>query len=77
MFRVSESHNRGLSVGLKNALDLISALEPSFDWALNEQCLEYNECGQYQIFLDHSKVCPRGLVTDSLVLSVNAIKILL
>jgi len=49
------AHDRGLSVGLKNAVDLIDTLEPSFDWALNEECLEYNECGGYQRFLDNGK----------------------
>ena len=53
---VSEAHDRGLSVGLKNAVDLIAALEPSFDFAINEECLEYHECGGYQHFLDHNKV---------------------
>ena len=59
---VSEAHNRGLSVGLKNAVDLISALEPSFDWDINEECLEYNECGGYQVFLHHNKVWQQDFV---------------
>ena len=37
-------HERGLSVGLKNDLGQVRALEPLFDWALNEQCFEYDEC---------------------------------
>ena len=40
----SEAHKRGLSIGLKNALDLVKDLVGDFDWALNEQCFEYNEC---------------------------------
>lgn len=38
------AHARGLSIGLKNDLDQVEELEPYFDWALNEQCYEYNEC---------------------------------
>ncbi len=40
----SEAHKRGLSIGLKNALELVKDLLDDYDWALNEQCFEYNEC---------------------------------
>eukprot|EP01139_Manchomonas_bermudensis_P016494 Amastigsp_a512914_13.p1 type:complete len:289 gc:universal Amastigsp_a512914_13:1054-188(-) len=39
-----EAHARNLSVGLKNALSLASALVDSFDFALNEQCHHFDEC---------------------------------
>jgi Glycoside-hydrolase family GH114 len=54
-FLASEAHARGLSVGLKNALGLVPTLEPSFDWALNEECLAYSECGDLQPFLTANK----------------------
>jgi hypothetical protein len=38
------AHERGLSVGLKNDLGQVRALVTLFDWALNEQCFEYDEC---------------------------------
>jgi len=38
------AHERGLSVGLKNDLGQVRALVSLFDWALNEQCFEYDEC---------------------------------
>jgi hypothetical protein len=38
------AHERGLSVGLKNDLGQVAALVGLFDWALNEQCFEYDEC---------------------------------
>jgi hypothetical protein len=44
------AHARGLSVGLKNDLDQAAALEPAFDWALDEQCYEYQECDAPQPF---------------------------
>ncbi len=43
-FLANAAHARGLSVGLKNDLDQVAALQPQFDWALNEQCFQYTEC---------------------------------
>lgn len=40
----AEAHERNLSIGLKNDLDQITELVDDFDWALNEQCFQYNEC---------------------------------
>ena len=45
------AHARGLAIGLKNDLDQAVALEPSFDFAVNEQCFEYAECGVLSIFI--------------------------
>jgi hypothetical protein len=41
------AHSLGLSVGLKNVPSNAAAMEPSFDWALDEQCFEFNECDSY------------------------------
>ena len=46
----------GLSVGLKNDVDQIPSLVSFFDWALNEECVQYNECNKYQPFFDAGKV---------------------
>lgn len=46
-FIAAEAHARGLSVGLKNDMDQAAELEPFFDWALNEECFTYGECGVY------------------------------
>src|SRR5262249_7524684 len=43
-YLATSAHARGLSVGLKNDLGQVQDLLPYFDWALNEQCFEYNEC---------------------------------
>jgi len=40
----AQARRRGLSVGLKNDLGQVPALVAHFDWALNEQCFEYDEC---------------------------------
>jgi len=54
-FIASEAHKRGLSVGLKNDLDQVSTLQPDFDWALNEQCNEYDECSDLTAFVTANK----------------------
>lgn len=41
------AHVRGLSAGLKNDVEQAGALLPYFDFAVNEQCGEYDECGVY------------------------------
>ncbi|MEZ4228041.1 MAG: endo alpha-1,4 polygalactosaminidase [Polyangiaceae bacterium] len=54
-FLASEAHGRGLSVGLKNALDLVPQLVTHFDWALNEECLSYDECSALAPFISAGK----------------------
>ena len=49
------AHSRGLSVGLKNDLDQVEDLVSSFDWALNEQCFQYNECSALAPFTKAGK----------------------
>jgi endo-alpha-1,4-polygalactosaminidase (GH114 family) len=54
------AHSFGLAVGLKNDLGQIEQLEPRFDFAINEQCLQYRECTNnpapgYRAFLDAGK----------------------
>jgi hypothetical protein len=51
----NEAKERGLSPGLKNALGLIPRLVGHFGWALNEQCLQYQECGRYRPFVEAGK----------------------
>ena len=62
------AHDHGLSIALKNDVDQIEALEPFFDFALNEECAQYNECGVYDPFVEAGKAvlhveyrpsCPR------------------
>lgn len=51
----NEAHGRGLSIGLKNDLEQILELLPYFDWALNEQCFEYDECDLLLPFVQEGK----------------------
>jgi hypothetical protein len=49
------AHERGMSVGLKNDLDQIEQLQPDFDFAVNEECMRYDECDQLKPFLEAGK----------------------
>ncbi|MET9963798.1 endo alpha-1,4 polygalactosaminidase [Streptomyces sp. NPDC006326] len=49
------AHDRGLSVGLKNDLDQIPQLVGDFDFAVNEQCAEYEECERLTPFIEAGK----------------------
>jgi len=42
------AHRLGLSVGLKNDRDQAEALQPYFDFGIEEQCWQYDECGAVQ-----------------------------
>lgn len=48
-------HAAGMSVLLKNDVDQVAALEPVFDFALNEQCNEFSECSGYSVFTNAGK----------------------
>jgi hypothetical protein len=50
-----QAHMRGLAVGLKNDLEQIPQLINYFDWALNEECFEENECEKLVPFINANK----------------------
>jgi hypothetical protein len=51
-----DAHALGLSVGMKNGIEIVdSDLVSAFDWALNEQCFQYNECGALTKFVAAGK----------------------
>jgi hypothetical protein len=45
------AHAVGMRAVLKNTLSLIPRLVTSFDAAVNEQCVQYSECGAYAPFV--------------------------
>jgi hypothetical protein len=49
------AHSFGLSIALKNDVDQAAALEPDFDFALDEQCFQYSECDKLRPFTAHHK----------------------
>jgi len=50
-FLADAAHERGLTIALKNDLEQISQLVDWFDFAVNEQCHQYDECDVYEPFL--------------------------
>lgn len=54
-FLASEARARGMKVALKNDVDQLADLAPSFDFAVNEQCHQYKECGGYSAFTGAGK----------------------
>ncbi len=54
-FLAREAHERGLLIGLKNDLVQIPELVDDFDFAVNEQCHEFDECDVMRPFLDADK----------------------
>ncbi|MFG3051308.1 endo alpha-1,4 polygalactosaminidase [Kitasatospora sp. NPDC048239] len=49
------AHERGLAIGLKNDLDQIPALLGDFDFAVNEECSQFNECARLSPFIQAGK----------------------
>lgn len=45
------AHERDLGIGLKNAVDLIPDVVDDFDFAVNEECYHYKECGKLMPFV--------------------------
>jgi hypothetical protein len=54
-FLANEAHRRGLAVALKNDLDQVPELVDYFDFSVNEQCHEFDECDALQPFIDAGK----------------------
>ncbi|MFI8994772.1 endo alpha-1,4 polygalactosaminidase [Streptomyces sp. NPDC053542] len=49
------AHERGMAVGLKNDLGQIPRLVDDFDFAVNEQCAQYDECERLTPFVRAGK----------------------
>ncbi|WP_341845478.1 endo alpha-1,4 polygalactosaminidase [Kitasatospora purpeofusca] len=49
------AHERGLAIGLKNDLDQVPALLGDFDFAVNEECAQFDECGRLSPFIQAGK----------------------
>lgn len=49
------AHRRGMSIGLKNDLDQIPQLVGDFQFAIDEQCFQYDECDQLRPFVQAGK----------------------
>jgi hypothetical protein len=80
------AHGLGLAIGLKNSTGLVSSSAGRFDFAVVEQCLQYDECDRYRPFARRGKpiydveyegtpgsVCPRarGLGLNTILKDVD------
>ncbi|KAL9576818.1 MAG: hypothetical protein Q9212_006791 [Teloschistes hypoglaucus] len=54
-FLAMEAQARNLSIGLKNAGTILPQVERLMQWAVNEQCIEYDECELFESFIQHGK----------------------
>ena len=54
-FLATESHSRGMAVGLKNAGEIVTDVTGVVDWEVNEQCVLYNECELFIPFITVDK----------------------
>ena len=70
-FIANEAHARGLSVGLKNDLDQIPELVDYFDFMVNEQCHEFDECETLQLFIDAGKPVFNAEYADIFISDIN------
>lgn len=50
-----QAHIRGLAVGLKNATGQVPELVDAYDFAVNEECWNYDECETLLPFIDAGK----------------------
>ena len=54
-FLAREAHSRNLAVALKNDIEQAADLVDDFDFTINEQCHEYNECDSLAAFIEAGK----------------------
>lgn len=54
-FLAASAHTRGLSIGLKNAGDIVNQTLDMMQWQVNEQCSQYDECDVFQPFIEAGK----------------------
>jgi hypothetical protein len=55
LWLAQKSHGLGMAIGLKNNLEQAVQLQPYFDFAVNEQCFQYDECDQLSVFTEAGK----------------------
>ena len=61
----SEAHARGLNIGQKNASEIAKTLQPSFDWALTEDCYDQGWCADVSVYVDNDKPVFMSEYTDT------------
>ncbi|RMY08883.1 hypothetical protein D0866_14701 [Hortaea werneckii] len=54
-FLSQEALAKGLSIGLKNAAEIVSDIEADVQFSVVEECTEYEECGNFAPFINANK----------------------
>ena len=54
-FLADAAHARNMSIGLKNAGEIIPQVLGKIQYAVNEQCVQYGECDTWQPFVEAGK----------------------
>lgn len=54
-FLADEAHSRNLSVSLKNAGSIVPTVLDKMDYSVQEQCLQFDNCNQFQPFIEANK----------------------
>lgn len=54
-FLAHAAHQRGLSIGLKNAGEIVPHVVDAVQWSVNEACAVYDECATFDPFVQMSK----------------------
>ncbi|MCJ1327278.1 hypothetical protein MMC10_003946 [Thelotrema lepadinum] len=55
LFLASTASSLGLSIGLKNAGEIVPRVVQAMQWSVNEQCIQYEECDLYAPFIRAEK----------------------
>jgi hypothetical protein len=75
-FLATQAHRLGLAIGLKNDLEQVNDLVSYFDFAVNEQCTEFNECELLLPFIEANKPVLSAEYNSTYVNSASARKAL-
>jgi hypothetical protein len=54
-FLSNQARSYNLSIGLKNALDILPSLANEVQFAVNEQCVQYDECSSYSPLFESNR----------------------
>lgn len=54
-FMAGKAHDAGLGFGLKNGPTMVDQVVDIAEWAINESCVQYEECHYFQPFIDAGK----------------------
>ncbi|CRG88072.1 hypothetical protein PISL3812_05099 [Talaromyces islandicus] len=54
-FLAEKAHDAGLGFGLKNGPTIVDQVVDIAEWAINESCVQYDECHKFQPFIDAGK----------------------